>query len=94
MNHYLGKDDLDKPKSQASIYQKGFGMIFCNPYPIAAACMVDARVVRDGLQAFWRAVLDLVTMGKDIDLNFGFVRIQIIDSNLRVYWKKGFAGNI
>ena len=25
------------PKSQASIYQKGFGMTFCNPGPISYA---------------------------------------------------------
>ncbi len=37
LERYPGKDELDKPKSQNSIYQKGFNMVFCNPVPIAAA---------------------------------------------------------
>ncbi len=32
------KDEISKPKSQSSIYQKGFQMTYCNPVPIAAAC--------------------------------------------------------
>jgi hypothetical protein len=36
--HYPGKDQLDAPLSQYTIYQKGFRMIYCNPYPIASGC--------------------------------------------------------
>lgn len=35
--HYPGKEQVDKAKSQYSIYQKGFQMIYCNPYPISSA---------------------------------------------------------
>lgn len=35
---YPGKEELSKPKSQHSIYQKGFNMIYCNAVPIAASC--------------------------------------------------------
>ena len=36
-----GKEEIDKPKSQHSIYQKGFSMIYCNPVPIANSCYID-----------------------------------------------------
>lgn len=35
--HYPGKEQVEAPKSQYSIYQKGFQMVYCNPYPISAA---------------------------------------------------------
>lgn len=35
--HYPGKEQVESAKSQYSIYQKGFQMIYCNPYPISAA---------------------------------------------------------
>lgn len=35
--HYPGKEQVEAAKSQTSIYQKGFQMIYCNPYPISAA---------------------------------------------------------
>ena len=37
LRRFAEKDELEKPKSQASVYQKGFGMTYCNPVPIAAA---------------------------------------------------------
>ena len=69
-------------------------MVFCNAYPIAAACHMPAPVVRDGLDAIWAAVIDLVEYGHDIDLNFGFARVTIVDKNLRFVFKKGFAQGI
>ena len=69
-------------------------MIFCNPYPIASACMVPTPVVKDGLEAIWSAVIDLIDYGHDVDLNFGFARVCIYDKNLRVSFKKGLSQNI
>lgn len=89
LSHWAGKDDLDAARSQTSVYQKGFRMIFCNPYPIAAACQLSTGVVKDGMAAFFQACIDLMNFGRDLDLNFGFARIQIIDRNLRVGFKKG-----
>ena len=37
LTKFLDKEELIKTKSQASIYQKGFQMIYCNPIPIAAS---------------------------------------------------------
>ena len=35
--HYPGKEQVESAKSQTSIYQKGFQMVYCNPYPISSA---------------------------------------------------------
>ena len=37
LQRYPGKEEISAPKSQHSIYQQGFGMMFCNPGPIAAS---------------------------------------------------------
>jgi nucleoid DNA-binding protein len=92
--HYPGKEQVESAKSQYSIYQKGFQMIYCNPYPISAACMVSKDVVKDGLEAFWAAIIDLIKMDNDINLNFGFCRIVIQDRNLKVRFRTGFAAEV
>jgi len=69
-------------------------MIFCNPYPIAAASQLPTAVVKDGLEAFFHAVVDLINYGRDIDLNFGFARIHIVDRNLKTGFKKNFKMNV
>lgn len=69
-------------------------MVFCNAYPIAAACHIPTPVVRDALEAIWAAIIDMVEYGHDLDLNFGFCRITIVDKNLRFVFKKGFAQGI
>lgn len=37
LTRFKDKEELVKPKSQSSIFQKGFQMSYCNPIPIAAA---------------------------------------------------------
>ena len=37
LTRFKDKEELIKTKSQSSIYQQGFQMIYCNPVPIAAA---------------------------------------------------------
>ena len=59
LTRHPGKDELEKPKSQASVYQKGFQTIFCNPVPIAAACFIGKEIVDSTLNAIFNAVIDL-----------------------------------
>lgn len=56
--------------------------------------MVSKDVVKDGLEAFWAAIIDLIKQDVDINLNFGFARIVIDDRNLKVRFKTGFAASI
>lgn len=92
--HYPGKEEITPAQSQYSIYQKGFGMIYCNAFPIAQSVSVQTPVVKDALDAIWAAIIDLIKYGKDIDLNFGFCRINIIDKNLKYRFKAGFEKNV
>jgi hypothetical protein len=52
-------------------------MIYCNPVPIATACLLGADVVKDALNTIFLAITDLVKYGKDIELPFGFCTIRI-----------------
>ena len=63
LSRFPGKDELEKPASQHSVYQKGFNTIFCNPVPIAAACFMGKDIVDSTLNAIFTAVGDLTKSG-------------------------------
>lgn len=56
--------------------------------------MVSKEVVKDGLEAIWAAIIDLIKQDTDINLNFGFCRIVIDDRNLKVRFRSGFGSEI
>jgi hypothetical protein len=91
LTRFLGKEEITPPKSQHSIFQKGFRMIYCNPVPIAQGCLMGKDVVQDALDAIFLAVIDLVKFGKNIDLAFGFCNVRIIEGNLKVIWDPNFV---
>lgn len=91
LSRYHEKDMLEKPKSQASIYQKGFASIYCNPVPIAAACFVGKDVVESTLNAIFSAMVDLTEYGRSMELRFGFSNIRIVNKDLKVSFKPGFG---
>jgi hypothetical protein len=66
LSRYPGKEEIDKPKSQTNVYQRGFNMIYCNPVPIANSCSIDKDTVQDCLSAFGKAVCDLTALGKTL----------------------------
>jgi hypothetical protein len=82
LTRFKDKEELIKPKSQTSIYQKGFQMIYCNPTPIAAGCFLPKNVVIDSLNAMFSGIYDLVNIGKNIVLKFGFCNVYLVDRNL------------
>ena len=69
-------------------------MIYCNPVPIAAACLLEKGVVADGIKAVFDALIDLTKYGKDVHLAFGFGTFSILDKNLKVNFKKEFVDSI
>ncbi len=91
LTRFLGKEEITPPKSQHSIFQKGFRMIYCNPVPIAQGCLMGKDVVQDALDAIFLGVIDLVKFGKNINLAFGFCNVRIIDGNLKVIWDPNFV---
>jgi len=90
LSRYAGKEELSTTKSQNTVYQKGFGMIFCNPTPIAAACYLGKETVVSALAAFTTAVIDLTRLGYDLSLDFDFCKINIIDKNLKYSYRQDF----
>ena len=91
---YPGKEEIDKPKSQHSIYQKGFGMIYCNPVPIANSCSFDKDVTEASLAAFSQAVKDLTALGKTLEIKIGPLKIKIVNRNLSYTFENNFSVNL
>ena len=72
LTRFADKEELIKPKSQASVYQKGFQMAYCNPIPIAVACYLPKNVINDTLNTIFIAILDLINIGKNVSIKTGF----------------------
>jgi len=81
---YHGKEQVVNPKSQRSIFQKGFRMIYANPVPIAAACQMGKDVVEDTLRTIFLAIQDMIKYDNNLMLQFGFCNISFIDKNMKV----------
>lgn len=69
-------------------------MIYCNPVPIASACLLGADVVRDALNTIFLALIDLVKYGRDLNLPFGFCNIRVTSRNLKTNFSDSFANSI
>jgi hypothetical protein len=69
-------------------------MIYCNPVPIASACLLGKDVVTDALSTIFIAITDLVKYGKNIDLAFGFCNVRITGKNLNVVFSENFKESI
>ena len=82
LSRFKNKEEVTKPASQSSVYQKGINMTYCNPGPIAIGCYLKQNVVEDGLKAIFNALYDLISIGKNICIKTGFCNINFIDKNL------------
>ena len=91
---YPGKEEISKPQSQHSIYQKGFNMIYCNPVPIAAAAELDKNVTESILASFARAVCDLTELGKSLDIQIGPCHIKINNRNMTHSYPSNFCSGL
>lgn len=69
-------------------------MIFCNSGPIAAGCYLGKDLVGSALDTFFRVVIDLTALGKDIELDFKFCKISIKNKNIKYSFKNDFIQNL
>ena len=70
------------------MYQKGFRTIYANPVPVANGAMLGKDVVCDALHTIFLAIVDLIKLGRNIDLAFGFCNIRIVNRGLNVKFKE------
>jgi nucleoid DNA-binding protein len=91
LSRFANKEEISAPKSQNSIYQQGFGMVFCNPGPIAAASYLGKETVAAAIQAFIEAVGNLTQLGYSLDIDFGFCKVKINNRNLSYNYKQDFS---
>jgi nucleoid DNA-binding protein len=94
LTRYPNKEEISFSKSQNSVYQQGFGMVFCNATPIAAGCYLGKEVVTSAIQAFVEAVANLTQLGYNLDIDFGFGKVKINNKNLTCTFKQEFSGTL
>lgn len=91
---YKGKLAVERPRSQHSVYQRGFQMIYCNPVPIAQAAYLSKEVVRDTHRAIFRAVGELGKAGANIELRFNFAVVRVANRDLVCHFNSSFTSTI
>lgn len=94
LSRFANKEELSSAKSQNSIYQQGFGMVFCNPAPIAAASYLGKEAVASAIQAFVEAVGNLAQLGYNLDIDFGFCRVKVNNKSLTYAFKQDFVSSL
>ena len=65
-------------------------MIYCNPVPIAAACLLGKEVVTDALNTIFLAITDLIKYNRDLRLDFGFARVAIVNRGLKITFSNDY----
>lgn len=88
---YHGKLAVERPKSQHSVYQRGFQMVYCNPVPIAMACFLDKAVIKDAHKAIFKALGDMGKMGSRVELRFNFAVVIVENHSLSCHFNPSFA---
>ena len=82
---YKGKEEISPAGSQKSIFQQGFRVIYANPVPIASACQMGVEIVKQVLEAIYKAIEDLISVhDKDITLQMGFAAVRFYNKSLQV----------
>jgi len=94
LTRYPNKEEISHAKSQNSVYQQGFGMVFCNAGPIAASCYLGKEVVTSAIAAFTEAVSNLTQLGYNLDIDFGFAKVKINNKNLSYNYTQNFSGSL
>lgn len=83
---YSGKEEICPAKSQKSIFQQGFRMIYANPVPIAACCQMGKDVVEDTLKTIFMAIQELIKLDYHIMLAFGFANISFVNKSMKCHF--------
>lgn len=91
---YRGKAAVERPRSQHSVYQRGFQMVYCNPVPIAMACFLDKSVIKDAHRAIFKAICDLGKMGTRVELRFNFAVVVVSNHDLVCHFNPGLSSVI
>ena len=76
---------LRLPYKQQHVH--GIAMIFCNPDPISASCYLSKNTVKSAIDAFTSAIIDLTTQNNNLNVDLGFIKLNINKKNLSYKYK-------
>lgn len=62
--------------------------------PIAYSCYLNKEVAQEALNAFAKAVADLIDLGKDMNIKIGVLSIKIVNRNLTYTYEPNFAKSL
>lgn len=94
LSRFPNKEEVSKPKSQRSVFQKGFNMTYCNPGPIACVVKLNTTVTKSILDSMFACITDLTELGKNIDLDFQFCVIKIRNKNMTYTYKSDLTSTL
>ena len=78
-----------------SIYQQGIRISYLNPVPIANGSFYKSDFVRQSLDIIFRAIVDLITRGYDVLIEFeDLASIRVVDKCLRVSFSRSLATKV
>jgi len=66
--------------------------MFCNAGPIAASCYLGKDIVSSAHAAVIQAIGDLTTLGYDLNIDFGFVKLVVRNKDLTYKFQTDFSG--
>lgn len=94
LSRFPNKEEISAAKSQNSVYQQGFGMVFCNATPIAAGCYLGKEVVTSAISAITEAIANLTQLGYNLEVDFGFAKVKINNKNLSYTFQQDFSSSL
>lgn len=94
LQRFPNKEEVSMPKSQHSVYQKGFAMTYCNPGPIADVCQLTTHDTKSILNALFTCIDDLTELGHNLDLDFEFCKIRVRNKNMTYTFTETFSSTL
>ena len=82
LSRFNHKEEITKPNSQKSVYEKGFKMKYFNTVPVCAATFINKKVVEDGIKAIFNVIYDLISLERRLCIKTGFCNINFFDKNM------------
>ncbi|CEM00581.1 unnamed protein product [Vitrella brassicaformis CCMP3155] len=88
LHRFPGKEEFRREHNCGSIYQQQKYMTYLNPIPIATGCYLPPQVVQSGLDALFRAILDLIERHYTLEINFKCAYLKFANRTLTYTFSK------
>lgn len=91
LSRFMNKNEVDVPGSQATAYEKGVNILYCNATPIAGRCSLPKELAQSIITALFDAVADIAQTGMTLNLDFGFAQVRVDNKNMTYKYSPVFV---